>query len=181
MYHLSYLSLQGLKLKTLFLFCIMESILLKMLFVKKPCHCHFIRVSLFQVYWEGIAYPHQDLQFLVALQLLFVEADGFIVMTAEYTITVDHSFSNWTWKLTHTLETFIGQLKKKVSICIKYTAIVLINVWYTVQPQFKCPANCTYLWGVVRERKKERRKIISIWRFLVAFNPLSWKHSVHFN
>lgn len=74
----------------------MESILLKMslLFVKKPCHCHFIRVSLFQVYCEGIAYPHQDLQFLVALQLLFVEADGFIVMTAEYAITVDHSFSN---------------------------------------------------------------------------------------
>lgn len=54
---------------------------------------------------EQIAYPNKDLQFLV-LQLLFVEADGFIVMTAENTVTLNHSFSHRTWKLTQKIKTW---------------------------------------------------------------------------
>lgn len=48
-----------------------------------------------------IAYPNKNLQLLVVLQLIFVEADAFIVVTAENTVTLNHSFSHCTWKLTH--------------------------------------------------------------------------------
>lgn len=62
--------------------------------------------------WEQIAYPNKDLQFLV-LQLLFVEADGFIVMTAENTVKLNHSFSHRTWKLTQ-------KIKSHIEVTAKY-------------------------------------------------------------
>lgn len=46
------------------------------------------------------AYPHEDLQFLVILQLLFVEADRLVVMTTERAVTLNHSITHGTWKLT---------------------------------------------------------------------------------
>lgn len=42
------------------------------------------------------AYPHEDLQFLVILQLLFVEADRLVVMTTERAVTLNHSITHGT-------------------------------------------------------------------------------------
>lgn len=37
-------------------------------------------------------YSHKNLQLFVALHLLFVEADGFVVSAAENTVTLHHLF-----------------------------------------------------------------------------------------
>lgn len=43
-----------------------------------------------------LSYPHQNLHFLVVLQLLFVDVYGLVVMAAEHAVRLDHSFSHRT-------------------------------------------------------------------------------------
>lgn len=42
------------------------------------------------------SYPHEKLYFLVVLHLLFVEGHGLVVMAAEHTVTLHHSFPSST-------------------------------------------------------------------------------------